>query len=73
MATPLGMPAVPVPLSLLWRAISSLTIVRRLLGIPDEQRAPTSATHGPVRLGSRTFDWEGPDTSLTQAELEVLK
>jgi hypothetical protein len=56
-----------------WRAISSLRFVRRLVGIPDERIAPSSAARAPGRLGSSTFDWDGPDTSLTQAELEVLK
>ena len=35
--------------------------------------ASASAVRAPVNLGLRSFDWDGPDTSLTQAELEVLK
>lgn len=73
MATPLSLPAGAVPASPVWRAIFRLRLVRRLLGIPEEKGALASAAHAAGRLGSSTFDWEGPDTSLTQAELEVLK
>ena len=72
MAAPLSMPADPIPVSVVWRAISSLRFVRRLLGIPGEKGQSTAA-HPPGRLDSTVFDWDGPDTSLTQAELEVLK
>ncbi|HET6981349.1 MAG TPA: hypothetical protein VFI53_04365 [Myxococcaceae bacterium] len=67
------MPASAVPVSPVWRAIFRLRLVRRVLGIPEENGALASAAHAPGRLGSSAFDWEGPDTSLTQAELEVLK
>jgi len=60
MATPLAIPAAPVPLSPLWRAITSLSVVRKVLGIPEERSAVVSAAHD-------------EDTSLTQAHLEVLK
>ena len=73
MATPLSFPASAVPVSPVWRAIFRLRLVRRLLGIPGEKGALASAAHPSARLGSSTFDSEGPDTSLTQAELEVLK
>jgi len=73
MATPLSMPADSTSVSAVWRAISSLRFVRRLLGIPEEKGALASDAHAPGRFGSSTFDWDGPDTSLTQAELEVLK
>ncbi|HEY1907997.1 MAG TPA: hypothetical protein VGG91_18250 [Myxococcaceae bacterium] len=73
MGTPLSMPSDAVPIPSVWRAVFSLRFVRRLLGNPKERLARAVAAHGPVRLGSDTFDWDGPDTSLTQAELEVLK
>jgi hypothetical protein len=73
MATPLSMPSDPAPVWSVWRAISSSRFLRRLLGIPKEQMASASAVRAPVNLGLRSFDWDGPDTSLTQAELEVLK
>jgi hypothetical protein len=73
MAIPLSLPSHPTPVSTVWRAISSLRIVRRLLGIMEEKTAPAGAGHGPVGVGLSTSDWDGPDTSLTQAELEVLK
>jgi hypothetical protein len=60
MAAPLSVPADPIPLLAVWRALSSLRLVRRVLGIPEEKNAVASAA-GEV------------DTSLTQAELEVLK
>jgi hypothetical protein len=68
MATPLSLPSGAAPASSLWRAISSLHFLRRLLGIPEDSAAPA-----PVRFGLGISDWDGPDTSLTQAELEVLK
>ena len=73
MAAPLSMPSDPIPASSVWRAISSARFLRRLLGIAEEKPAQGSASHAPVTLGLGTSDWEGPDTSLTQAELEVLK
>ena len=60
MATPLSIPAVQIPVSPIWRTITSLPLVRRLLGIAEERSAVASAA-GDV------------DTSLTQAHLEVLK
>ena len=60
MATPLSIPAAPIPGSPIWRAIISVPFVRRLLGIPEEQSAVASAARD-------------EDTSLTQAHLEVLK
>ena len=60
MATPLSVPAAPIPASPIWRAIISVPFVRRLLGIPEEQSAVASAARD-------------EDTSLTQAHLEVLK
>ena len=73
MAAPLSMPSDPTPVSSVWRAISSLRFFRRLLGIPEER--PDSGERCP-RAGA-LWSWyrrlDGPDTSLTQAELEVLK
>ena len=60
MATPLSIPAAQIPVPALWRAIISLRVVRRLLGIPEEQSVVVSAARD-------------EDTSLTQAHLEVLK
>ena len=60
MATPLSIPAAPIRVSPLWRTITSLPIVRRILAIPEDTSA-LDRTAGDV------------DTSLTQAELEVLK
>lgn len=60
MATPLSIPAAPIPVSPLWRTITGLPIVRRLLGIVEERSAVASAV-------------DDVDTSLTQAHLEVLK
>ena len=71
MDAPLSIPADPTLVSSVWRAISSLRLVRRLLGIPVDKPALASVARAPVILGS--FDWDGPDTSLTQAELEILK
>ncbi len=71
MDAPLSIPADPTLVSSVRRAISSLRLVRRLLGIPEEKPALASVARTPASL--RSFDWDGPDTSLTQAELEVLK
>ena len=60
MATPLAIPAAPIPVSGLWRAITSLRVVRKVLGIPEEKSAVACAD-------------PDVDTSLTQAQLEVLK
>lgn len=73
MAAPLSMPSDVTPVSSVWRALSGLRLLRRLLGVSKEQPDPASAQRAPVRLGLGTSDWDGPDTSLTQAELEVLK
>ncbi len=73
MAAPLSMPSGAMPVSSVWRAICSLGFFRRLLWIPTERPALARAARGAVRLGLGTSDWDGPDTSLTQAELEVLK
>ncbi len=73
MAVPLSMPSAAAPVSSVWRAISRLPIVHRLLGIQRERAPRASAARAPAGLGLSTSDWEGPDTSLTQAELEVLK
>ena len=67
MAAPLSMPSDPTRVWSVWRAISSLSFVRRLLGIPEEESALASAARG------LDTSFTGPDTSLTQAELEVLK
>jgi hypothetical protein len=72
-AAPLSMPSGAVPISSVWRAISGLRFFRRLLGMPEDQPALASTSRAPVRSGHGTSDWDGPDTSLTQAELEVLK
>ena len=72
MRVSLSMPSDSIPVPSLWRAISSLRFVRRLLGMPEEA-ALAGAARGRLSPGLGTFDWEGPDTSLTQAELEVLK
>jgi hypothetical protein len=71
MDTPLELPAAPAPLPWLWRALSSLGFLRRLVGIPAERSGASSPARAPA--GVRSFDWDGSDTSLTQAELEVLK
>ena len=60
MATPLSIPAASIPVSPIWRTITSLPFVRRLLGIREEQSAVASAARE-------------VDTSLTQAHLEILK
>jgi hypothetical protein len=73
MATPLSIPAGAAPVSSVWRAISSLRFFRRLLGIAEDPPTRASAASAPGRLGLGNYDWDGPDTSLTQAELEVLK
>ncbi|HET9157886.1 MAG TPA: hypothetical protein VFN91_14535 [Myxococcaceae bacterium] len=73
MATPLSSPAAPIPVSPIWRIITGLPLVRRLLGVPEEQSALADRARASAHLGPATFDWDGPDTSLTQAELEVLK
>ena len=62
MDAPLSMPSHPTPVSSVWRTISSLRFLRRLLRIPEEEPALVSAALDPE-----------VDTSLTQAELEVLK
>jgi hypothetical protein len=72
-APPLSMPSGAAPVSSVWRSISCLRFLRRLLGIPEEEPALARAARGPVRPGLGPCDWDGPDTSLTQAELEVLK
>jgi hypothetical protein len=72
-AVPLSMHSGAAPVSSVWRAISSLRFFRRFLGFPEELPALASAAGAAVRLGLGTSDWDGPDTSLTQAELEVLK
>jgi hypothetical protein len=73
MATPFSLLPGAVPVPSVWRAILGLRFFRRLLGIRREHPAPSSSAHALGRLGTSTFDWDGPDTSLTQAELEVLK
>jgi hypothetical protein len=73
MDAPLSMPSEAPSISLVWRAISSLYLVRRLLGISDEGQALATAARAPASPVLRSFDFEGADTSLTQAELEVLK
>jgi hypothetical protein len=60
MATPLSIPAAPVSVPSLWRAIAQLPLVRRLLGTAEEKSVVASAI-------------DEVDTSLTQAHLEVLK
>ena len=60
MTAPVSILSDPPPVSAVWRAISSVRLVRRLLGIPEEKAAQASAARD-------------VDTSLTQAELEVLK
>ena len=60
MDAPVSMTSDPIPASSVWRTISSLRFLRRLLGIPEEKEASATAARD-------------RDTSLTQAELEVLK
>jgi hypothetical protein len=60
MATPLALPADPPFAAWVWRAITPLRSLRRLLRISEEHAAVASAARD-------------RDTSLTQAELEVLK
>ena len=73
MTAPLSMPSGAAPVSPVWRAISSLRFLRRFLGIPEERPAQASPARASPRSDLGTTDWDGPDTSLTQAELEVLK
>ena len=73
MDAPLSMPSEPAPVPSVWRVLSSLRVVRRLLGIPEEGAPPAGAPRVQPIPGLGRFDWDGPDTSLTQAELEVLK
>ncbi len=73
MALPLSMRSGAAPGSSVWRAISSLRFFRRLLGGLEERPALSSAARGPVGLGLGTSDWDAPDASFTQAELEILK
>ena len=73
MTTPFAVPSDGTPVSSLWRAFSSLRSLRRLLRIAKEESAVASALRAPVHLRLGTSDRDGPDTSLTQAELEVLK
>jgi len=70
---PLSVPSGVAPLSSVWRALSSLRFLRRFLGIREERPDQASAARAPGRSDLGTTDWEGPDTSFTQAELEVLK
>jgi hypothetical protein len=72
MDTPLEFPAAPAPVPWFWQALISVPFLRRVLGIPEERSGRSSAARGPVGVG-RSFDFDGPDASLTQAELEVLK
>ena len=73
MTAPFAVPSDGTLVSSLWRAISSLGFLRRLLGIAKDESALASALRAPVHVRLGTSDGEGPDTSLTQAELEVLK
>jgi len=73
MAIPLSLPSTPPAVPWVWRAVSSVPFLRRLLGIAQEQPAVESADRGSATLPLRSFDFEGPDTSLTQAHLEILK
>jgi len=60
MAASLSMPADPNPASSVWRVVFSLRFLSRLLGIAERKHALASVSHN-------------ADSSLTQAELEVLK
>src|SRR5215469_4466534 len=73
MAAPFAVASDPPCAPLVWRPGSSLRFLRRLLGISEEKPALARAARAPVNSGLRTFDWDEPDTSLTQAQLEVLK
>jgi len=73
MTTPVSVPSIPTAVPSVWRAITSLPFVRRLRGITKERPSDASARFAPESLGACSFDWDGPDTSLTQAELEALK
>jgi len=73
MAIPLALPSNPPAVPWVWRAISSFRFLRGLLPIRERKPSLASAHRGSVSLGVRSFDFEGPDTSLTQAHLEVLK
>ena len=73
MDTSLPLPADPAAVSWVWRVVSSFRLLKRLLPIRERTPDLARADRGSVsdRLGS--FDFEGPDTSLTQAHLEILK
>ena len=60
MAAPLSMPVDTTSVPSLWRAVSSLRFLRRLLELPERKPAVANAARD-------------LDMSLTQAELEVLK
>ena len=60
MNPPLSLPADPPPVSLVWLAVSAVRFLRRILWTREGERALTSAP-------------DDEDTSLTQAELEILK
>jgi hypothetical protein len=62
MNAPLAIPTHPTLASMVWRALSGLTVVRRLREVAEARRAL-------VRTGRDT----DTDTSLTQAHLEILK
>src|SRR5262249_46759993 len=73
MDAPLYIPSTRTPASSYWRGISIRSLVRKLLGIREEKQTLASTGRGVASLGSAAFDWDDPDTSLTQADLEVLK
>jgi hypothetical protein len=72
MVTPLSVPAVPAAFPSVWRAIFSLRFLRSLRWLP-KLLFPAGPARAPATSHLGTFDWDEPDTSLTQAEIEVLK
>lgn len=73
MTAPVSMPSGSTLVSSLWRALVSLRFSLRLRGNAKERGSEARTRFAPGSLGATSFDWDGPDTSLTQAELEVLK
>lgn len=61
MNAPVSIPADPPPVSLVWLAVSAVRFLRRVLWAREGERAVASAPR------------DDEDTSLTQAELEILK
>lgn len=64
MDAPLTIPS-PSPFALaVWRTVSGLPVLRRFLRVPEDERVLARAAPDAD---------DDPDTSLTQAHLEILK